>query len=94
FMDPLHGGGRMNATTPRTLVELVSLRGKEWLLYPSMPLDCVLLRGTTADEDGNITLEDEPWENMAELDWRTARTAAMNCDEQKDDRSEHHHADQ
>ncbi|MBY5864470.1 acyl CoA:acetate/3-ketoacid CoA transferase [Rhizobium leguminosarum] len=59
FMDPLHGGGRMNATTPRPLVERVSLRGKEWLLYPSMPLDCVLLRGTTADEDGNITLEDE-----------------------------------
>nr|WP_246590441.1 CoA-transferase [Rhizobium lentis] len=59
FMDPLHGGGRMNATTPRALVERVSLRGKEWLLYPSMPLDCVLLRGTTADEDGNITLEDE-----------------------------------
>ncbi|WP_458382931.1 CoA-transferase [Rhizobium anhuiense] len=59
FMDPLHGGGRMNATTPRALVERVSLRGKEWLLYPSMPLDCVLLRGTTADEDGNVTLEDE-----------------------------------
>jgi propionate CoA-transferase len=59
FMDPLHGGGRMNTSTPSALVERVSLRGKDWLLYPSMPLDCVLLRGTTADEDGNITLEDE-----------------------------------
>ncbi|GAC1414437.1 MAG: acyl CoA:acetate/3-ketoacid CoA transferase [Burkholderiaceae bacterium] len=59
FMDPVNGGGRMNATTPRSLVERVSLRGRDWLLYPSMPLDCVLLRGTTADEDGNITLEDE-----------------------------------
>jgi propionate CoA-transferase len=59
FMDPVHGGGRMNASTPRPLVERVSLRGRDWLLYPAMPLDCVLLRGTTADEDGNITMEDE-----------------------------------
>ena len=59
FMDPIHAGGRMNAFTPQPLVERVSLRGRDWLLYPSMPLDCVLLRGTTADEDGNVTLEDE-----------------------------------
>lgn len=59
FMDPANGGGRMNASTREAIVERVSLRGRNWLLYPSMPLDCVLLRGTTADEDGNITLEDE-----------------------------------
>ncbi|WP_430259677.1 acyl CoA:acetate/3-ketoacid CoA transferase [Neorhizobium sp. IRS_2294] len=59
FMDPRHGGGRMNARTTAELVERITLRGRDWLLYPSMPLDCVLLRGTTADEDGNITMEDE-----------------------------------
>ncbi|EJK81548.1 acyl CoA:acetate/3-ketoacid CoA transferase [Rhizobium sp. AP16] len=59
FMDPLHGGGRLNESTTTELVERVTLRGRDWLLYPSMPLDCVLLRGTTADEDGNITMEDE-----------------------------------
>lgn len=59
FMDPVNGGGRMNVSTPEAIVERVSLRGRDWLLYPSMPLDCVLLRGTTADEDGNISLEDE-----------------------------------
>lgn len=59
FMDPLHAGGRMNASTPAPLVERVSLRGRDWLLYPSLRLDCVLLRGTTADEDGNVTTEDE-----------------------------------
>ncbi|WP_271022687.1 CoA-transferase [Rhizobium sp. RCAM05973] len=59
FMDPRNGGGRMNESTTEELVERISLRGRDWLLYPSIPLDCVLLRGTTADEDGNITLEDE-----------------------------------
>ncbi|MCJ2071360.1 acyl CoA:acetate/3-ketoacid CoA transferase [Methylobacterium sp. J-030] len=59
FMDPLHGGGRMNASTPAPLVERVRLRGQDWLLYPALALDCVLLRGTTADEDGNVTTEDE-----------------------------------
>ncbi len=59
FMDPRHGGGRMNKSTPAPLVERVSLRGQDWLLYPSLPIDCAILRGTTADEDGNITMEDE-----------------------------------
>lgn len=59
FMDPRHGGGRLNDKTTTELVERISLRGKDWLLYPSLPLDCVILRGTTADEDGNITMEDE-----------------------------------
>ena len=58
FMDPAQDGGALNAvTTP--LVERVQLRGRDWLLYPAMPLDCVLLRGTTADKDGNVTMEDE-----------------------------------
>lgn len=59
FMDPRNGGGRLNDRTTSDLVELVQLRGKDWLLYPSLPLDCVILRGTTADEDGNVTMEDE-----------------------------------
>jgi len=59
FMDPLHGGGRMNNTTPASLVERVTLRGEDWLLYPALPIDCAILRGTTADEFGNVTMEDE-----------------------------------
>ena len=59
FVDPRQEGGRVNARTVDDLVEVVTLAGKEWLFYPSMKLDIGFLRGTTADEDGNITMERE-----------------------------------
>ncbi len=62
FLDPRHGGGRMNRSTEPSLIERVTLRGEDWLLYPSMKLDCAILRGTTADEDGNIAMEDEAFQ--------------------------------
>jgi propionate CoA-transferase len=59
FIDPRQHGGRMNQSTPAPLVEHVTLRGQDWLLYPSLPIGCAILRGTSADEDGNISMEDE-----------------------------------
>jgi propionate CoA-transferase len=49
----------MNACTQDELVELVSFQGDEYLFYKSFPLHVALLRGTTADENGNITFEHE-----------------------------------
>ncbi len=59
FVDPRQGGGRQSPSTGEPLVEVVSLAGRECLFYRALPADVALLRGTTADEDGNISMEHE-----------------------------------
>lgn len=63
FVDPRHDGGRLNARTTEELVELIVLRGQECLFYPSMPIHCAILRGTSSDPDGNIGMEHEAFHN-------------------------------
>jgi propionate CoA-transferase len=59
FVDPRLEGGKMNKATTEELVQVIQLNGEEWLLYPTFPVDVAIIRGTTADEDGNLTVEDE-----------------------------------
>ena len=59
FADPRIEGGKLNARTTEELVEVVTLRGKEYLLYHSFPVNIAFIRGTTADPDGNISMEEE-----------------------------------
>ena len=59
FVDPRHGGGRINARTTTDIVEAIRLRGEDFLFYHALPIDVAVLRGTTADPDGNITMEKE-----------------------------------
>lgn len=59
FADPREGGGKLNDITTEDLVERIEIDGKEYLMYKTFPIDLCFIRGTTADEDGNITMEHE-----------------------------------
>lgn len=59
YVDPRRDGGRVSDRTTEELVELVTLKGREWLFYPSIPVHCAVVRGTTADTNGNISVEQE-----------------------------------
>jgi len=59
FVDPRLGGGRQSRRATEDLVELVEFRGEEYLYYRPFKVDVALVRGSAADEDGNISMEHE-----------------------------------
>jgi propionate CoA-transferase len=49
----------MNKATTEELVKVIELGGEEWMFYPTFKVDVAIIRGTTADEDGNMTVTAE-----------------------------------
>jgi len=58
--DPRYRGGRLNDATTEDIVEVRELDGREWLYYKRLKIDVSVIRGTSVDEKGNISLEHEP----------------------------------
>lgn len=69
FVDPRLEGGKINAVTGNgvtgngasvdDLVQVMGVGGKDYLFYQAFPIHVALLRGTTADAAGNVTMERE-----------------------------------
>jgi propionate CoA-transferase len=65
FVDPRIEGGKVNTATTEDLVRLVEFDGENYLYYRSPKIDVALIRATTADENGNLTMEKEGMFNEA-----------------------------
>src|SRR5207244_12401482 len=59
FVDPRNGGGKLNARTTADMVELLTLGGTECLFYRTFPINVGIIRATSADADGKLSMERE-----------------------------------
>ena len=59
FVDPRLEGAKVNEAAEEDLVELLHLNDEEILYFTGYPINVALIRGTTADPEGNISLERE-----------------------------------
>ena len=59
YVDPRLGGGKVNTATTEDIVNLVEVEGQEWLFYKATKIDVALIRATSADPSGNLSMEKE-----------------------------------
>lgn len=59
FVDPRIEGGRVNECSKESLSFLFTENINDYIFYKSFHLDVALFRGSIADENGNVSFEDE-----------------------------------
>ena len=74
FADPRVSGGRLNDVTKEDFVKVIQIEGQDQLFYPRMDINVALIRGTYADEWGNVVLSKE----VAPLDATAIAQAVRN----------------
>jgi propionate CoA-transferase len=59
FIDPRVEGGKLNSVTKEDYVKVINLDGEEWMFFRTFPVDVAIIRGSVADERGNLTMDRE-----------------------------------
>ena len=59
FVDPRYEGGKINEKTTEDLVEVINIGGREMLWFKTFPIDVAFIRGSYADENGNVSVHKE-----------------------------------
>jgi propionate CoA-transferase len=60
YADPRVDGARLTPSAPNDLTKVIQIENREHLFYPTWPVDVGFIRATSADEDGNLSFEEEP----------------------------------
>lgn len=74
FVDPRLDGAKSTIITKEELMEVVKIDDKEYLRYPNLKMNVSLIRGSYADENGNISIREE----VSHLELLEAASAAKN----------------
>lgn len=59
FVDPDLEGGKVNSVTTEEIVSKINILGENYLFFKGCKIDVAIIRGTSADEFGNISMEKE-----------------------------------
>ena len=62
YIDPRYEGGKMNQKTKDCgddVVAIINIDGEDYIQYKPIPIDTLLIRGTYADENGNLSTIEE-----------------------------------
>jgi propionate CoA-transferase len=59
YVDPRVEGGKLNSKTTEDIIKIMQVNGEDYMFYQSPKPDVAFIRGSVADEAGNITMTHE-----------------------------------